>query len=193
MNLIGNMIGTVIPAPYRILAGVLLVATVLGGTYAYAYHRAKTITAAGYELKIAKFAADKQQLSKDLADERSLVRENTVIHYLYKIQEVEKKRVVYVDRAIKDVPSQNQLSNGWIYLHDQAALGIPVDDTKVKDPTPSGIMDNQALAVVTDNYSTCHAKDEQIASLRDYIHTMQVWATKVKAAVDKANKSVLPK
>ena len=193
MSLIGNMIGNVIPLPYRILAGVLLAGALFGGTYWYAYHRAATITSAAYELKLAKFAADNQKIAKDLADEKTLVRENTIIRYLYKIQEVEKQKIVYVNAAINDVPAQNQLSNGWIYLHDQAAQGLPADDNLAKDPTPSGVMDNQALAVVTDNYGTCREKDEQITALRDYIHTMQDWATKVKAAIDKANKSVMTK
>lgn len=193
MSLIGNMIETVIPAPYRILAGILVVAALLGGIYLYAYNRAETITSAKYELKIAKYAADKQQLSKDLADEKSLVRENTIIRYLYKIQEIHDKTKDNHDIAIHEVPPQNQMSNGWIYAHDQTALGFKADETKSKDPTPSGIMDNVALATVIDNYGICHEKDEQINALSDYIHVMQAWAAKVKAAVDKANKSALTK
>jgi len=101
---------------------------------------------------------------------------------------MEKRKMVYVNQA-GEVPAQHTLSNGWVYLHNQAALGLDADDNKVKDPSSSGVMDNEALSTVVENYTSCHEKDTQIASLRDYLHKMQDYVDKVKDAVDKANKS----
>jgi len=192
MGILG-MAASGIPLPWKILIATAIITSALGGTYYYAYNRAETITTDKYELKIAKYANEQKDLKQQLTDERALVRENVVIRYLYKVQEVEKLKIVYRDISNHDVPSQYALSTGWIYLHDQAALGLPPDETLSKDSTPSTIMDNQALAIVAENYGTCHEKDAQINALRDYVHAMQDWAAKVKSAVDKANKSVLPK
>lgn len=184
-GLIGKVTG--LGMPWKIL-GVL---AILGGVFAYGYHKASVSVAAKYELKISKFESAASKLSAQLAAAQSLIEEKVLIKYQTRVQVIEKERIVYQNQATQDVPAQNVLSNGWIYLHNQAALGLPADDNKAKDPTPSGVMDNQALGTVTDNYGICKENAEQLKALQDYNSQLLDYSSTLKAQLEKANKSLL--
>lgn len=79
-----------------------------------------------------------------------------------------------------EAPKQYTLSNGWVYLHDQAAQNLQADTGKSGDATPSGVSDRDALSVILGNYNTCTDKDSQILQLKDYI-------SKVRKAFDDFN------
>ena len=81
------------------------------------------------------------------------------------------------------MPSQYDLSNGWVYLHDVSAKGSDADSTRAADEAASGIRDNQALAVVVTNYSRCRENSEQLRSLQE-------WVVESQKEVDKTNKEV---
>lgn len=191
MGILGNLTNMVIPTPYKILGGILAAALLFGGIYYYGYHRAEKVTAAKYELKIANFEIAAAKLNTDLTKERENIKERVVTKYQTVVQTVEKERIVYRDAAAQDVPAQNRLSKGWVYLHDQAALGNPVDESKVKDPTPSGVMDNQAIGVVSDNYAVCRENSAELKALQDYNRQLMDYTTSLKKQLENANRSLL--
>jgi hypothetical protein len=75
---------------------------------------------------------------------------------------------------------QHDMSNGWVELHDAAARLANPDAILASDKSPSGVMDNSALAVVISNYAIAHENKQQLISL-------QKWITDNKAAIDAAN------
>jgi len=103
-----------------------------------------------------------------LDKEKANIKEKIVTQYVDRIVTVEKKRIVYVKLAADAVPAQCNISMGWINLYNASVLGQDADETKVKDPTPSGLMDNQVLQDVLDNNAACHANIAQIQALQTY-------------------------
>ena len=77
---------------------------------------------------------------------------------------------------------QHDMSNGWIHLHDAAARLANPDMQLASDKSPSGVMDNTALAVVMGNYAICKQNAEQLISL-------QKWINDNRAAIDAANEA----
>ncbi|CAB4124280.1 hypothetical protein UFOVP49_118 [uncultured Caudovirales phage] len=165
---------SLIPLPYRILAILLLLVGVFGYGYIKGSHKA--------DVELAAYASKFQALKIALDEEKANIKEKIVTEYVDRIEVVKEKEYVYREKAKTSVPAQYTLSNGWVYLHDVSATGGNADDARTSDATASDVKDNQALGVVVENYSLCRQNAEQLISLQDYI-------TKVKAAVEKANKN----
>jgi len=96
----------------------------------------------------------------------------TVTKYLTNTSVIEKRIPIYVQIANNNVPSQYDLSNGWVFLHNTAATNSDPDPTRSSDATPSGIKDNTALETVTENYGICHENSEQLKQLQAWINTV---------------------
>lgn len=94
-----------------------------------------------------------------------------VTEYVDRVRIVREKEYVYVSAAQNDVPSQYDLSSGWVYLHDASVRGDDPDPSRVTDASPSGIADNLALAVVTGNYATCREISEQLIALQEWVRS----------------------
>lgn len=89
-----------------------------------------------------------------------------------------KDRVKYVDRVVtkngetivKYVPvprdpqgNEIMVPAGWVYAHNQAALGKAIDPAKARDATPTAVSYNVALQIIAENYGAYQrlvAKDE---------------------------------
>lgn len=119
-------------------------------------------------------------LKNDLDKEQHNIKEKIVVEYKDRIRVVKEKEIVYRDLAINTVPSQFNLSNGWIYLHDQSALGLDADRILSSDSISSNIKDNEALETVTYNYSICKKNEEQLLSL-------QKWIIETKKQIEEEN------
>lgn len=152
---------TLIPLPYKLLAVVLLV----GGTFFYGYMKGNENgkeQIRNYELRV-------ERLQNDLAKEQANIKERVVTQFIDKIQVVKEKEYVFLDKAKNDVPSQYNLSNGWLHLHDSASQGILPDSTRTTDATASDIRDNQALGTVVANYSKCLQNAQQLIGLQQWV------------------------
>jgi hypothetical protein len=103
-----------------------------------------------------------------------------VTEYVDRTNTIHDKEIVYRDRLVDLGEGQNNLSNGWVELHDAAAKLADPDAILASDKSPSGVMDNAALAVVLTNYRVAHENKQQLISL-------QKWITDNKAAIDAAN------
>lgn len=163
-----------IPLPYKILAIVLIAVSAFGYGMKMGTDRAKVV--------IDQFAADKAKLEADLQAEQNNIKEKVVTEYQDRVQVVKEKEYVFVNQANNNVPSQFNLSNGWVYLHDAAtgASGGDADPTRSSDATASDIKDNQALATIISNYSACLQNSQQLIGL-------QKWALESQKSVADQN------
>lgn len=129
----------------------------------------KTIQKAEDNEKIAKLESENRGLIIRYEEERNKIKEKIVVEYVDRIKVVE--RIKYVNQRIieENVPTQFELSNGWVHSHDSAATSVEADPTRSSDAAPSGVTDNQALSVINDNYSTCNETREQLIKLQEYI------------------------
>jgi hypothetical protein len=158
-----------------------LLSTIIIGYTAVVYH---TGYGFGYDSAKADLEAalkKNDDLQKDLDKAIDNIRVVTKTEYVDVIKTITKKETEYVYQAINLVPPQFDLSNGWVYEHDRAAQGSDADARSAADATPSGIEDNQGLAVVVQNYSTCRKNAEQLAALQKFIRESQ-------DRINKANK-----
>ncbi len=178
LNLVNPM--TLIPPQYKMLAYIIIVAVVLAAAAATGAKVAHTFTKNHYVAIVTKMEADaatlraeKAELQTKLTAEIANVKERIVTKYVDRVRVIKEKEYVYRDQATNNVPDRAVLSNGWVYLHDNAARNTDADSTRSSDATPSGVEANQALAVVADNYAACHANAEQLTALQEYVREVQ--------------------
>lgn len=142
-----------------------IIAAALAGAGFYGY----TKGVAEGNLKIAKFGQEKAEMQADYERRLSERKVEVVTQYVDRVNTVHEKETKYVSQATSAVPHQSELSNGWVYLHDQAARAAEADGARSSDAGPSGVGDNQALATVVTNYSRYHQCVAQVKALQDII------------------------
>lgn len=159
-----------IPFPVKLLAIVFLVA----GAAGYGYMKGS----AHAEVELANYKASAEQQISDLKTENIRISDNVVTEYIDRTNTIREKEVIY-RQAAGGLEPQHDLSNGWIHLHDAAARLANPDMQLASDQSPSGVMDNTALAVVMSNYAVCKQNSDQLTAL-------QRWITDNQAAVEAA-------
>lgn len=158
-----------IPLPYKLLAIVALIA----GVFFYGY----TKGSANADAKLASFAAEQGKQIVALEKKNSEISNKVVTEYVDRVNTIKEKEYVYRD-IIKDrVPTQYDMSSGWVYTHDLSVSAGDADAARASDARPSGITDTAALLNIVSNYATCQTNAEQLRKL-------QSWITENKAAVD---------
>jgi hypothetical protein len=158
-----------IPLPYKLLAG----AALLAGVFFYGYMKGSAYA----EAELARFSAEKSAQIVELEKKNTEISNNVVTEFVDRTNTIREKEYVYLDAAKNSVPSQYDLSNGWVYTHDLSATSGNADATRASDASPSGIKDNSALLTIIGNYANCQANAEQLRQL-------QQWIIQNKAAVD---------
>ncbi len=127
----------------------------------------------------------KDEATRKVADLEEQLRDQTRLEAeIAALRERDQKIVTkYVDREVF-VYAQNpdiehcELSNGFVRIHDTGASGsTDLPETSGSgsgiDASPSGIEDTEALAVITQNYATCHEIRNQLLSLQGYVSSLQ--------------------
>lgn len=160
-----------IPFPVKIMAVVFLLAGAVGFGYM------KGIAAGDRAMLEYKANAEKQ--ISELKEQNTEISNQVTTEFVDRTNTIREREVIYRDAANKMEP-QHDLSNGWIHLHDAAARLANPDMQLASDMSPSGVMDNTALAVVMSNYAVCKQNAEQLTSL-------QKWIRENQAAVEAAN------
>jgi hypothetical protein len=112
-----------------------------------------------------------------LERKNSAISTQVVTEYVDRTNTIREKEYVYLDAAKNSVPSQHDMSNGWVYTHDISATSGDADSTRASDASPSGITDTTALVGIITNYSRCQQNAEQLRQL-------QQWIIQNKEAVD---------
>jgi hypothetical protein len=161
-----------IPFPVKIIAIIFIVLGAAGWGYMKGSAHA--------EIELANYQAKAEKQISELKTENTKISDNVTTEYVDRVNTIHDKEVIYRDKLVHLGDSTNNLSNGWIELHDAAAKLADPDSQLASDKSPSGVMDNSALAVVLTNYSVCHQNKQQLISL-------QSWITQNKAAIDAAN------
>jgi hypothetical protein len=159
-----------IPFPVKLLAIVFLVA----GAAGYGYMKGS----AHAEVELANYKASAEQQISELKTENIRISDNVVTEYIDRTNTIREKEVIY-RQAAGGLQPQHDLSNGWIHLHDAAARLANPDMQLASDQSPSGVMDNTALAVVMSNYAVCKQNSDQLTAL-------QRWITDNQAAIEAA-------
>lgn len=178
MNLINPI--NLIPPQYKMLAYIIIFLVVVSVSFGSGTWTGHKLTQNHYvaiiskmEADAAKLEAEKAALQVKLTAEIANVKEKIITKYVDRVKVITKKEYVYREQANNNVPDRAVLSNGWVYLHDAAAGNSNADSTRSADATPSGVEANQALGVVTENYTACHANAEQLTSLQEYVREVQ--------------------
>lgn len=160
-----------IPFPVKILAILFLVLGAAGWGYMKGSAHA--------EIELANYHAKAEKQISELEKKNTEISGHVVTEYVDRVNTIHDKEVIYKTATAKMEP-QHDMSNGWVELHDAAARLANPDAILASDKSPSGIMDNSALAVVIGNYAVCHENKQQLISL-------QKWITDNKSAIDAAN------
>lgn len=162
---------SMIPLPYKLLAG----AAIIAGVFFYGYMKGSAYA----DAELARYGQKQAELVAELERKSSEISTQVVTEYVDRVQVVKEKEYVYRDLAQNAVPNQFTMSNGWVYTHDASARADNADPARASDETPSGVTDVGALVGVIGNYSRCQQNAQQLASL-------QKWILDNKEAVDKA-------
>lgn len=162
---------SLIPFPYKLLASAALII----GVFFYGYIKGS----AHAETQLARYAAKANAKIAELEKKNSQISNQIQVEYVDRVNTIREKEYVYRDVAKNSVPSQHDMSNGWVYTHDASASSSNADPTRASDATSSGIKDNTALLTIISNYSTCLQNNQQLIGL-------QQWVNDSKAAIDKA-------
>jgi hypothetical protein len=161
-----------IPFPVKIMAIIFIVLGAAGWGYMKGSAHA--------EIELANYQAKAETQISELKTENTRISDNVVTEYVDRTNTIHDKEIVYRDRLVNLGEGQNNLSNGWVELHDAAAKLADPDAVLASDLSPSGVMDNAALAVVLTNYRVAHENKQQLISLQRWIRDNQ-------AAIEAAN------
>lgn len=172
------MMAMLMGLPWKWIGGILAVLALVGGIYMKGSIDGSAHIQHKWDVQIAKDKGKMDVLNEKLRH----TNDSITTEYVDRWNTIKEKEYVYVDSAKGTVPSQFEVSNAWVYLHDKAARNeVAGDADKLKDPTSSGIKDNQALALIVSNYSTCNQYINQIVEL-------QKWINESKRQVEESNK-----
>jgi hypothetical protein len=169
---------SIIPLPVKLA----IIAAIILGALGFGYIKGKE----GAKIAIANYEAAALKQINELKDMNAAISGKVTVQYVDRVNTIREKETRYVDSAKDDVPSQFELSNGWVFTHDIGATGGDADSTRSSDETPSGIKDNESLITILRNYSTCQQNAEQVKNL-------QQWITENQRAVEDSNKKTEPK
>lgn len=166
------MFDFLIPPQVKIGLGTLAII----GAFSFGYYNGNSHA----QSTIQKYEASANAKISELEKKNSEISSSVVTKYVDRVNTIKQKQFVYVDQAKNDVQPKQNMSNGWVYLHDQSATNKEADNTKSSDTSDSLIKDNQALAVVVSNYARCNQNSEQLLAL-------QKWITDTKKSIEDSN------
>lgn len=150
---------------YKILGGTVIGLLALIGAFFFGLHFGKLESKVAIADLTAKKATQQAEYEKKLTE----VKNTVLTQYVDRWHTIKETQYVNVESAKSRVPSQFELSNGWVSTHDSAAGATKVDPAAATDATPSGIRDNQALITVINNYAKYHSCQSQLNAVLDLI------------------------
>lgn len=162
----------------RLIAGVAILVALAIAVFA-AHHIGYTKGKNLSKVEVERYQTEKAQLQTRLIQAQSKVNEVVITEYKDRI--IYQDRVVYKNRdVIREVivnrPGQQTVSEGFIYAHNQAALGRPIDPEQASNPEPSGVTDSEVLETVSDNYDIGQRAIIKLESLQRWVR--DTWEVK---------------
>jgi len=131
-------------------------------------HRKEADTAA--QLVAAQTAA----LAADFEASAARADVETVTHYVDRVQVVRDTTATIrqeIPRYVTpDADRRYLLPDGFVWLHDAAALGVPPGQRPGDpDAASEGVAASRALDVIVSNYGVCHENAEQLTALQAWV------------------------
>lgn len=169
---------------FKLIAGVAILAALAIAIFAahhIGYNKGKHISTE----VIQKYESDKNGLQAQLNIARGKIDTRVVTEFKDRI--IYRDRIQYENRdVIRTVvvtrPADQTLSKGWIYAHNQSALGQSIDPALAANAAASGISDPKVLETINDNYGICRGNAIQLEAL-------QKWAKETYEATQNARKT----
>jgi hypothetical protein len=129
---------------------------------------------------IARYELQVRKLGDEVKLAQSKVTESVLVQYRDRI--IEHEKIVYVNRdvIVNNVPEQHVLSKGWVYAHNQSALGRAIDPALAANTDPAMVTDRDALGTVDSNYAQCIANADRLDAL-------QQWNREIEATSNPTN------
>ncbi len=173
-----GLLTTLAGAKYKIIAGVAVAAALAfagGMLYNTGLSKGKSQAA----LAISEYQRKISELQNKVTEAEGKVTERVVTEYVDRV--ITRDRIVYKNKEIivEKVPETFLLTKGWVYAHNQSALGNPIDPALAENSEESSISDRDGLEVIANNNAICLANTEQLEAL-------QTWVKEIKEARDEA-------
>lgn len=149
------------------------VATIAAAAIAFSYNLGFSAGERKGLTQLDKYKAELVEKEKRIQELMAETSDKIVTQYVDRVKVIKEKQIVYVDRIQDSLPVQYNLSNGWVYLHDQAVKGEDADPTRVADAGASTITDAAALETIIGNYVRYEEVSEQLRSLQQWIRDSQ--------------------
>lgn len=149
------------------LVTLIALAIALVAAFQVGYGKGKNISA----VQITKYEGNIKALEGKLETANAKTTIKTVTEYVTKTAYQDK--IVYKNRdiihtVIKDRPLDQTVSKGYIYAHNQSALGLPIDFDLASDIHPSGVQDKVVLDVTASNYAKANQWKSQLEALQKW-------------------------
>jgi len=166
---------SLIPLPYRILAGLLIAAMIsAAGWMKGAAHVQAKWDAATVKQSLRVAIVEKAQAESTV---------KIVTKFVDRVRVVKETGAALTREVVRYVPSDScDLPPGYRVLHDAAARGEPADAAGNTDAAAVPAQD--AAATVIDNYSACRANAEQLVALQNWAKETTNLADSAGAAND---------
>jgi plasmid maintenance system antidote protein VapI len=171
---------SLIPAPYRILVGIALVASLLGFTYykGYSKGRARADTeVAAYVTKLTEKALiiERQQARiNELVNDSTHDKIDTVkVRVAHNVPVPVPGPTVYLpDTTTRSL--RVELPIGWVSVHNASARNDNADSALAANAEASGVTPNDALRFIVQNYGVCQENAIRLESLQNWIKQTQL-------------------
>jgi hypothetical protein len=113
------------------------------------------------KVELANYQRKVTELQLKVNNAAGVVKTQVITKYVDRVQTVDK--IVYkngetITKYVSvptDVNGQEvMVPAGWVYAHNQAALGLPIDPVKAQDAIPTKVSFRTALTIIAENYGT---------------------------------------
>lgn len=173
-----------IPAPYRVLTTIALIAALLGGTYYKGYARGHKKA----ETEIAAFSGKLKDATITIERQQSKINEHALESTYVKIDTVKVRIVNNVNKLVSvpgpivfvtDTLTRVELPIGWVSLHNAGAGNYNANVADASNATASGITPNDALSYILKNYGLCAENATKLEALQNWIKQSSINVEKV--------------
>ena len=121
------------------------------------------------EQVINKYVSNAITKQKAVDDKNVKTSIQVVTKYQDRVKVVKDTQYVYLKAAQTQVPTQFNLSKGWIYTYNSSVLDLKLDSKLTSDKSLSEFKDTDALQVAIQNNEICKENSEQLKALQTWI------------------------
>lgn len=180
-GLLGNTASGAATAKTKLFVGLgilVALAIALAAAYYVGYGKGKNISTTA----ISEYQRKVSELERDVKVAQAKVTTEVVTEYVTKV--AYQDRIVYRNRdIIRNIPlrpTEQTVSNGFVYTHNRLAGAEPIDSDLANDTRASGVQEPIVLDTIAHNYDVGQKAIIQLESLQKWIK--DTWAATKEAA-----------